>query len=238
MSASLATSPRTTAVHDARRFWRVLLALVVPLPWLAKGVQYIVLEPGFDHSADQIRAWTTDRTYLWVQWLDAAFVVLVVPSILAMALVSRRGAPRVTTWATIVMGGGFLTVLPLNVGGDSLAWVAARHGYDPASTGRFIDALESDPRIGLSGLAFMAAILIGSVLIGVALWRSGAVPGWAAVLVALGGCTHPFLSFEHHVHGGGLVVLAIGCVAVSAALLRMSDDEFDLPPRAADELEA
>ncbi len=27
-----------------RGFWRVLLAIVVPLPWLAKGLQYIVLE--------------------------------------------------------------------------------------------------------------------------------------------------------------------------------------------------
>jgi hypothetical protein len=232
MSTTVETSPKTTQ-HDARAFWRVLLALVVPLPWLAKGIQYIVLEPGFDHSADQIRAWTTDRTYGWLQWLDVIFVVLVVPSILAMVLVARRGAPRLTTWATIVMGGGFLMVLPLNVGGDPLVWVAARHGYDPTSTGRFIDALESDPRVGLGALGFITAILVGSVLVGLALWRSGAVPAWAAALVALGGCTHPFLSFEHHVHGAGLVLLAVGCLAVSGVLLRMADDEFDLPPQPA-----
>ena len=83
-------------MHDARGVWRVLLAVVVPIPWLAKGVQYIVLEPSED-TADQIRAWTTDHVYGWLQWLDALFVVLVVPSILAMALVSRRGAPRLTT---------------------------------------------------------------------------------------------------------------------------------------------
>lgn len=28
----------------------------------------------------------------------------------------------------------------------------------------------------------------------------------------------------------GLIVLALGCVAVSASLLKMGNDEFDLPP--------
>jgi hypothetical protein len=229
MNAAVET-PARAAVHDARGFWRVLLAITVPIPWLAKGVQYIVLEPSHGDSADQIKAWTTDHAYGWLQWFDALFVVLVIPSIVALALVSRRGAPRLTTWATIVMGGGFLMVLPLNMGGDAMIWVAARKGFDPTSTGRFIDALQDDPRVGLGALGFIVAIIIGSILIGLALWRSKAVPVWAAALVGFGGWTHPFLSFEHHVHGAGLVVLALGCGAVSSTLLSMSDDEFDVPP--------
>ncbi len=217
--------------HDVRGFWRVLLAIVVPVPWLAKGVQYVVQESTYDRTSDQIRAWTSDPTYSWLQWLDALFVVLVVPSILAMALLARRGAPRLTTAATIAMAGGFLMVLSLNVGGDPLAWVAARHGYDPTGTGKFIDALQDDPRVGLGGLGFVVAILIGSSLIALALFKSQAVSAWAAALVGLGGVTHPFLSFDHRVHGAGLIVLAVGCVAVSVALLKMSNDEFDLPAR-------
>ncbi len=50
MANALPTS--TPTVHDARRFWRVVLAIIVPIPWLAKGVQYIVLEKDYDHSAD------------------------------------------------------------------------------------------------------------------------------------------------------------------------------------------
>jgi hypothetical protein len=71
--------------------------------------------------------------------------------------------------------------------------------------------------VGLGALEFIIVII-------------RAVPVWGAVLVGFGGWTHPFLSFEDHVHGAGLVVLALGCVAVSASLLRMSNDEFDLPP--------
>lgn len=229
MSTELETHP-VTSVHDARRFWRVLLAIVVPIPWLVKGIQYVVLDPAYDHSADQIKAFTNDHVYNSLQWLDAMFVVLVVPSILAMTLVSRRGAPRLATWATIVMGGGFLTVLTLYIGSDQLAWVAANKGYDATSTGKFIDAVQNDPRVGLGGLGFIVAILIGSVLLGLALWKSEAVPPWAAALVGFGGLTHPFLSVEHHVQGAGLVVLALGCAGVSAALLRMSNDDFDLAP--------
>ncbi|MFZ2012572.1 MAG: hypothetical protein WAV00_15585, partial [Nocardioides sp.] len=71
----------------------------------------------------------------------------------------------------------------------------------------------------------------GSILIALALWKSRAVPGWAAALVGLGGATHIFISGLGHVaHGTGLLVLALGCVAVSRRLLTMSNDDFDLPP--------
>jgi hypothetical protein len=52
----------------------------------------------------------------------------------------------------------------------------------------------------------------------------------AAALVGLGGLTHPFLSFDHRVHGAGLVLLALGTLAVSRRLVTQTDDEFDLPP--------
>ena len=228
-----AQAPTRTARHDVRALWRVLLALVVPVPWLAKGIQYIVWEPSFEHGADQVRYDLSHGAYAYLQWLDALFVVLVVPSVLAMVLVSRRGAPRLASAAAVLMGGGFLLVLPLNIGSDALAWVAARNGNDPQTAGALIDAAGSDPRAGVGVLGFLVAIVFGSVVVALALWRSRAVAGWAAALVGLGGATHVFIGgFGHVVHGAGLVVLAVGCVAVSARLLRMPDDEFDLSPSA------
>ncbi len=229
-TAAVESTPRSK-VHDARGLWRVLLAVVVPMPWLAKGIQYIVFEPDFEHSSDQVRYFASHDVYTYLQWLDLLFVVLVVPSILAMAVVSRRGAPRLAAAATLVMGGGFLMVLPLNLSSDHVAWVAAQNGLDPTGTGRLIDDIGSDPRTGLGVLGFLVAIVIGSVLVALALWRSQAIPSWAAALVGLGGATHIFIGgFGHVVHGAGLVVLAVGCAAVSRRLLTMSTDEFDLPP--------
>jgi hypothetical protein len=81
-------------------------------------------------------------------------------------------------------------------------------------------------------LGFLVAIVTGSILIALALWKSRAIPGWAPALVGISGATHIFIgALAHIVHGGGLVVLAVGCLAVSRRLLTMSNDEIDLPPR-------
>lgn len=233
MSAEVA-GPQSPRVHDSRKFWRVVLALVVPVPWLAKGIQYVVMEPSYEHTADQIKYDLHHDVYKYVQWLDLLFVVLVIPSILAMVLVSRRGAPRLATAAAVLMGGGFLMVLPLNIGTDALSWVAAQKGYDPTTIGRYIDDATADPRAGVGGLGFLVAIVFGSILIALALWKSGATPGWAAGLIGVGGATHIFIaSVGHVIHGAGLVVLAVGCLGVSSRLLQMSDDDFDAPPRGA-----
>jgi hypothetical protein len=138
------------------------------------------------------------------------------------------------TAATVLMGGGFLMVLPLNIGGDQLTWIAAENSRTPGAIGPFIDDATADPRASLGVLGFVIAIVIGSILIALALWRSGAVPGWAAALVGAGGATHIFIAnLGHVVHGSGLVVLAIGCLAVSRRLSTMSNDDFDLAPTGA-----
>ena len=55
----------------------------------------------------------------------------------------------------------------------------------------------------------------------------------AAYAVMLGGATYPFIPTSVG-QGIGLLVAAIGFIAVSVSLVRMSDEEFDLPPRAVD----
>lgn len=217
------------ATHDTRRFWRVLLAVVLPIPWLAKGVQYAV-QPSFDNFADQVAYLETHGAYSALQWLDTAFVVLVVPSVLALAWLARRGAPRLSTVAAILMGGGILAGVARVTNGDLLAWVAAREGYDAKLIDSLGDDLEASPTAGLGGLLFIVGLVVGSIVLGFALWRSRVVPRWAAVAVGFGGASHPFLQFSHVVVGIGLAVLAAGCAAASAAYLRMPDDELDLPP--------
>jgi hypothetical protein len=185
------TTPAAATVHDARRFWRVLLALLLPLPWLAKGIEYVIHDYGAgDESPTGFRV-----------LLDGTFTLLVVPSVLTLVWIGRRGAPRLATAGALLMGGGFQA---------ALAW-----GTDDDSPG---------------ALGFLVAILFGSIVVGLALWKSRAVPLWVALAVALGGATHIFLSFNHVVHGLGLVVVAAGCVGAGAALLRSRDDDFDLPP--------
>jgi hypothetical protein len=94
---------------------------------------------------------------------------------------------------------------------------------------RIIDYVFAGPLGTVSTLAFLL-YAAGFVLFGVAVWRSGALPGWAGVLVAVHA---PLISGPFTVVGsvvGALLALAGGgWIALSA--LRGPSDEA--PPRAA-----
>jgi hypothetical protein len=106
------------------------------------------------------------------------------------------------------------------------------HDLDVAAAAQ-IDAVASEHPIALiSGLLFVIAITVGLLLLGLALWRSRVAPAWTGIALAVGGVTHPFLP-GHAATGIGLLVAAVGFAGASLALLRMPDDEFDLPPVAA-----
>lgn len=222
-------APAQVAAHDTRRFWRVLLAVLLPVPWLAKGIQYAV-QPSFDDFSDQVAYFKTHDAYVVLQWFDTAFVVLVVPSTLTLAWLCRRSAPRLATVSALLMGGGILTGVARGTNGDLLAWVTAREGYDVTLVDSLAGDLDASPTAGLGALLFIAGLVFGSIVLGFALWKSGVVAKWAALAVGFGGASHPFLQFNHVVVGIGLAVLALGCAAASARLLSMSDDDFDLPP--------
>lgn len=218
-------------VHDMRRFWRVLLAVIAPLPWLGVAIYYgFMPEVATIDTDEKMRLFTTNHAYTTLQWFDTAFVLLVVPATLTAAWVARRGAPRLATAAALLMVTGFLGGVGRNLDSDQLAYVATQKHLDPATMKILNDALEANPTDGLGSLLFIVGLVFGSIVLGIGLWRSRAVPSWVGVAVAVGGFTHPFLSFNHVVVAVGLVVMAIGFAGVSAALLRMRNDDFDLPP--------
>jgi hypothetical protein len=103
------------------------------------------------------------------------------------------------------------------------------HHLDATAMARIADVMASDPMINIAGLLFIVNIVVGLGLLGVALWRSRAVPAWAGIALLLGGATHPFIP-THVGQGIGLLVGALGFIAASVTLLRQSNDEFDLPP--------
>lgn len=89
--------------HDVRGFWRILLAVIAPLPLLAKGVFYLLVPVNGDASyADTVAAFTTHQGRLGpLELLDVVFVVGLIPATLAVAWVTRRGAPRLTTYGAV-----------------------------------------------------------------------------------------------------------------------------------------
>ncbi|MGW4817411.1 hypothetical protein ACWEP4_00155 [Streptomyces sp. NPDC004227] len=218
-------------LKDVRGFWRVLLAVVAPLPMTGMGLSYI-LSPvdGGSSFEDTVTAYTGHLDQARVtQYLGVPFLVLLIPATFAVIWVSRRGAPRLTTTGAILALLGQLAGFPLIQGGDLLAYMTVRNSLDVPTVTALQKALEEDPLALTGGLLFIVGIVIGLLLLGLALWRSGAAPAWMGIALALGGFTHPFMP-GHVASGVGLLVAAAGFAGASVALLRMSDDDFDQAP--------
>lgn len=226
------SAKRTTTERspDVRRYWRLVLAVVAPLPMLAKGAFYLLSpvggDEGFTESVTAFRAHPELLTLLTA--LDAVFVVGLVPATFAVALAARRGAPRLTAAGATVALLGFLCGIALLGGILTPAVVTAQHGLDVAAVARFDEALASEPLLDVAGLLFITGVVVGLGLLGGALWRSRAVPGWVGIALLLGGATHPFIPGQV-AQGIGLLVAAVGFAGAGLALLRLPDDEFDLP---------
>jgi len=222
---------RATAIHDRRGFWRVLLAVIAPLPFLAKGLYSMLVPVAGDIGFEQyVAAFEAHRDVIEVlKWLDAVFVVLVIPATVAAAWVARRGAPRLTSAAAFISLTGFFFGIALLGGVMTPSLMTVQHDLDPTSMAALDDALQHEPLLAAASLLFIVGVVLGLGLLGGALRRSRAVPAWAGVAVMLGGATHPFIP-THIGQGIGLLVAAAGFAAVTVALLRMSNDDFDLPP--------
>ncbi|MEV1168861.1 hypothetical protein [Nonomuraea sp. NPDC049784] len=218
-------------LRDTRGFWRLLLAMIAPLPMLAKAVYYL-LSPvdGGAEFADTVTAYTADQQLASaLRWFDAVFVVGLIPATIAVAWVARRGAPRLTTVGAVIALLGELTGFALLRGSDGLAYITMQQGFDVAATAKLADAIENDALQLVASLLFIVGIVIGLALLGIALWRSHVAPAWMGIGLALGAFTHPFVP-GHLAQGIGLAAAAIGFAGASLALLRMRNDQFDLPP--------
>lgn len=232
---SPARSTTAPVPRDMRKFWRVLLAVIAPLPMLFMGVKYLLGPDDGGESFEQtvaLFAAHRDRLEL-LEWLQVPFLTLLGPATFAVAWVARRGAPRLATAGGLVAVGGLTAGLGLLPGVPQPAHLTVRDGLDVTAVAALQKAMEDHPAALLGGLLFILGLTVGLLLLGIALWRSGAAPAWAGLALALGGFTHPFMP-GHLAAGAGLLVAAVGFAGASRALLRMDDDHFDLPPAARD----
>jgi hypothetical protein len=223
--AAIAKRPR-----DVRGFWRVLLAIIAPLPMLAEGIYYLLVPIGGDVTfQDTVTAFAAHKQLIDViTWFGAVFVVGLIPATFAVAWVARRGAPRLTTWGAAIALLGFMTGFPLLGGPINVPYMTVQHGLDITSMTKLDDALHTEPLLGIASLLFIVGIVFGLGLLGIALWRSRIVPAWMGIALAVGCFTHPFIP-NHIGQGIGLLIAAVGFSGASVALLHMRNDQFDLP---------
>jgi hypothetical protein len=164
-----------------------------------------------------------------MMWLGLPFLVGLIPAVIAVAWVTRRRTLVLTTVGAVWTLLGCLSVFPLGVPDDLLAYLAVREGLDVATIAALDAAWWVLPPVGGAALLFISGIVVGLPLLGLAVWRSRVAPRWMAIALIVGGVTHPFLP-NHVIAGIGLLIVAAGFAGATVALLRMRNDEFDLPP--------
>ncbi|MEW9532887.1 hypothetical protein [Microbispora sp. NPDC049125] len=226
-----AAAPATgRPLRDVRTFWRFLLAVITPLPLLAQSLyQLLFPDLGDGDFAGTLNGVAAAPGMVGaLQWVGAVFTVTLVPATCTVAWVGRRGAPRLATAGALVAITGFLAsaLLPND---HLLALVTLRDGLDRGVVTALDQALWANPVVAVASGLWILGLTVGLALAGAALWRSRVAPAWMGIALMVAGPTHPFIP-GHIGSAAGLAVGAVGMAGAGVALLRMRDDEFDLPP--------
>ncbi len=217
---------------DLRRVSRWLLAVLLPIGPAVVAVQRFVLPYGTTDGPEVVVAKVAadPQAQSVLLWLALIGLFTLVPGVLGVARLTRRRAPRTTAAAVLLLVPAFLSMGWL-VGSDVLLWVGVRAGIDQPTLVRLYST--DHPTTMVAAAVFVLGHVVGMVVLGVALWRSGAVPRWAAVLTALAQPLHftaavllgsPALDLA----AWGLNV--VGFAAAAVAILRLPDDSWDVAP--------
>jgi hypothetical protein len=151
-----------------------------------------------------------------VIWLTFVALLTLVPGVIALGILARRGARRLGTTGLALAFTGFMCLFWSTVAGsDNVALGAARMGMSPALTGRLLDSIGEIPAIGLASTWFVLGHVVGLALLGVALWRGRVLPAWAALMIAVSQPLHLVFAVVTPVHA--LDGLAWGLTAVGFA---------------------
>ena len=155
--------------------------------------------------------------------------VLMLPAMLYLMRLARKGSPRLAVSGGVLAFAGWLAGL-LGLGASDVVFYHAARAGDHAAAVSLLTAVTDDAATSVLVGVFLVGHLLGMLILGVALWRSRVVPLWAALLVGLAPIGHLF------VHSAGRLpnafayaLMTAGMGAAALALLRVANEEWDLP---------
>ena len=226
----------TRTERDPRTFWRTALAVIAPIPFLAQATANLV-------APDDTNAKTRDAVNAMIAhsgrahanlWLSTVFVMALLPAVLALLIACRRRAPRLTTAVGILSLPG-AAVAPIIGAATMFVLVAVDKHIDPAMITTLSDGVWNQPGLVVLVLLFLiGVVLFGRIMFGVLLWRTRLTPRWMAVGVMVAAPLDVFGPSQLLVHNGlpamSWILTGIAFFGVSLALLRTSNDDFDLRP--------
>jgi hypothetical protein len=155
-----------------------------------------------------------------VVWLGYVALLTLVPGVVAAAGLTWAAAPRLTGWAVALLVPAYLSLGGL-VGQDALLWSGHDAGLGLQSVTALYD--HTHPALLVATVVFVVGHVVGTVLLGLALLRSGRVPALFGWMLAVSQPLH-FVAFVvlgvQPLDVFAWVLTALGMGAAAVALLR------------------
>ena len=230
MTRLMTTVPADTRATpvDLRARTRLLAAILLPVgPAAVAVLRYVLPYETTDSGTEivqQVAAHQTAQTA--VVWLGFIASLTLVPAVLSAGRVARREAPRLTAAAMLLLVPAYLSIGWL-VTSDAAVLFAVRRGLSADDAAASYEALH--PSVLVAGGIFVVGHVLGTVLLGCALWRVPGFPRWAALAVAVSQPLHFVAAVIVGSHGLDLFAWglnAAGFAVVGITILRMSDEQW------------
>ncbi|MFG1709670.1 hypothetical protein ACFLIM_41460 [Nonomuraea sp. M3C6] len=177
-------TPATTAAAPSRAR-RLSLGLLVAIGPLSIAAIRATLPYGTTDTSAEVLAKIAAHqdAESAVLWLSLLATFTLVPGTIALGLQAARRSRLLGTAALVISVAGF-SGLPAIVAIDQAALSAAAAGAPADVTARLLDHLLNEPTVAVATMIFVIGHIVGVVLLGIALWRGGILPGWAGFILS------------------------------------------------------
>jgi hypothetical protein len=231
-TATLPSSPdRAVGARDLRTFQRRLAAAVLLVPATSIGLARLFqIDDSDTRQALDLVATDPGRQFTFAL-LGYIGILTIVPAFLAAARLARRRRPVL---AMIALGINLLAYLGSWAIGavDNLYLVGGKLPVEQRdAAAAVIDKMWAEGLAGVSTGVFVLGHVLGAILMAFALRGSIPTVGWVAMLLTTPAHVVAFVVLQAPVLDMAawmLMALSFGYCAV--AILRTTDDEWDLPP--------
>jgi hypothetical protein len=208
--------------------WFGAASLVVGSVALTVGT---AVEPSGDDDSVTVALGKISRHLGHQRWLIVAdlFAVLMLPAVLCLMRLGRRGAPRLALAGGTLAFAGWLGGL-IGLGALDVVFYHGAQAADRAQAASLIKAVTDDWTYTVLLIVFLAGQVLGMLLLGIALWRARVAPRWAALLVGLGPIAQVLVhDASHAVSAAVYALVAVGLAGCAWAVLGVDDADWDVP---------
>jgi hypothetical protein len=155
-------------------------------------------------------------------------VAFMVPAVLYLMRLAGPRAPRLSLAGGALSFASWLAAI-YAVGASDLLYYRAAQLPDRASAVSLVHTVTSDGVFVGPEILSVVGHMLGMLLLGIALWRSRAVPRWAAALVGLASLVQVPLHDSGPGSAAAYGLLLIGMAVCAVALIRRPSEPFPAP---------